>query len=73
VVIEIKKPDCLLPRQPGYLYKTRGFPSPDYSEFGFFIGRPILNIIKDLYANTMHRKRIYKYRLNIQVVEENNL
>jgi hypothetical protein len=35
VVLINKKPDYLLTRQPGYLYKTRGFPSPDYSGFGF--------------------------------------
>jgi len=35
VVQKNKKPDYLLPRQPGYLYKTRGFPSPDYPGFGF--------------------------------------
>ena len=31
------------------------------------------NINKDLYANTMHRKMIYNYIYDIQVVEENNL
>ena len=31
------------------------------------------NIIKDLYANTVHKKMICKYILDIQVVEEINL
>jgi len=35
VVLKNKKPDYLLTRQPGYLYKTRSFPSTGYPGFGF--------------------------------------
>ena len=31
------------------------------------------NIIKDLYANTMRKQRVYKYILVIQVVGQGNL
>ena len=39
LIIKIKKPRCLITfgRQPGYLIKTRGFPCPDFSGFGFFL------------------------------------
>jgi len=37
--MEIKKPDSLVSRQPGYfkVLETRCFPFPDDSGFGFFL------------------------------------
>jgi len=34
-MVEIEKPSRPHRWQPGYLEKTRGFPSSDHSEFGF--------------------------------------
>jgi hypothetical protein len=37
-----KKAALPLSRQPGYLLKTRGFPSPPYSGFGNFSDNKII-------------------------------
>ena len=58
VAIQLKKmPGHLFPksrpasfailRQPGYLFETRGFPSPSHEEFGFIV-RALNYFYKDL-------------------------
>jgi hypothetical protein len=38
-----------VPRQPGYLIETRGFPSPPHEGFGIVVGLFIFLLIKNKY------------------------
>ena len=60
---------CLVPEKPLRLVYGTFYLAISVT----FYERINFNIIKALYANTMRKQRVYKYILEIQIVDQNNL